>query len=235
MKSKFIKNIITVFFSFAASVIVNAESTIGVPIIDNVMPNPTSINIKWDKIPEFHAEETIIVDSEGKPILNEDGTQQIRVFLVDQYGNKRSAESVKSQITAINAAIGVILAKVGSGALVGTLSGLKKENGTKNKLGGALVGGLVGSAVGVLASTEDIKYARAQKKSLNQQKKLLAAYEKNFTAEGVPVNAQVDISKLADLDLKPETKKSATAEQVMQELANADFNTSDTSAWEIVE
>lgn len=232
MKSKVINSIITVFFLFAVSVNVNAEPTKELSEIDDVTKNLSSVNIKWEVVPEFHAEETIIVDSEGKPVLNEDGTQQIRVFLVDQYGNKRSAESVKSQITAINNAIGVILTKVGTGALIGALSGLK-DNGTKKKLGGALVGGIVGSAAGALASTDDIKYAKAQKKSLKKQEKILAEYEKNFTAEGVPVNAKVDVSKLANLDLKPEAAKSATAEQIKQELANEEFNSSDTSAWNV--
>lgn len=182
----------------------------------------TTPKINWDNIPVFHAEETVIVDADGNPVLNEDGTQQIRVFLVDQEGNKRSAESVKAQINAINKSIGLILAKVGGGAALGALTGGGK-------------GAVAGAAAGALASVDDIKKATAQKKSLNQQKKLLAEYEKNFTAEGVPVNAQVDVSKLTDLNLKPESKKSATAEQVIQELADADFNTSDTSAWEIAE
>lgn len=178
--------------------------------------------INWENVPVYHAEETLIVDDNGNPVLNEDGTQQIRVFLIDQNGNKRSAESVKAQINSINQSIALILAKVGVGAAAGALA----KGGT---------GAVVGAASGAVASIDDIKNAKAQKKSLNQQKKLLAAYEKNFTAEGVPVNANVDISKLEDLDLKPEAKKSATAEQVKQELGNADFNSSDTSAWEIVE
>lgn len=182
----------------------------------------SSPKINWQNVPVYHAEETVIVDAQGNPVLNQDGTRQVRVFLVDQNGNKRSAESVKAQIKAINSSIALILAKVGGGTAIGALAGGGK-------------GAAAGAAVGALASIDDIKNARAQKKSLNQQKKLLAAYEKNFTAEGVPVNAKVDVSNLADLDLKPETTKSATAEQVMQELANADFNTSDTSAWEIVE
>lgn len=181
--------------------------------------NVTKIN--WENIPVFHTEKTVIVDDEGNPVLNQDGTQQVRVFLVDQNGHKRSSESVKAQIDAINDAVVAILAKVGGGAAIGALTGGGK-------------GAAAGAAAGALASADDIKNATAQKKSLNQQKKLLAEYEKNFTAEGVPVNAQVDLTTLADLDLKPEAQKSATAEQIKKELADADFNTTDKD-WEIEE
>lgn len=238
MKSIIIKGVFTLMLLFGANASINAQS-----FLDNLKKvkdkvaekskqivsksNATSTEkINWDNIPVFHAEETVVVDAKGNPVLNKDGTQQVRVFLVDQNGNKRSAESVKAQIKAINKSIGLILAKVGSGTAIGALVGGGKA---------AAAGAVAGAVAGTLASIDDIKNATAQKKSLIQQKKLLAAYEKNFTAEGVPVNAQVDVSYLADLDLKPETKKSATAEQVMQELANADFQTSDTSAWEIAE
>lgn len=234
MKNIIIKGVFTLMLLFGANVSINAQGFLDKlkKVTDKVAEksktivgksNATSTAIiNWDSIPVFHAEVTVIVDAKGNPVLNQDGTQQVRVFLVDQNGNKRSAESVKAQIKAINKSIGMILAKVGGGTAIGALVG-----------GGE--GAAAGAAAGALASIGDIKNAKAQKKSLNQQKKLLAAYEKNFTAEGVPVNAQVDVSNLADLDLKPETKKSATAEQVMQELANADFHTSDTSAWEIAE
>lgn len=234
MKNIIIKGVFTLMLLFGANVSINAQGFLDKlkKVTDKVAEksktivgksNATSTAIiNWDSIPVFHAEETVIVDAKGNPVLNQDGTQQVRVFLVDQNGNKRSAESVKAQIKAINKSIGMILAKVGGGTAIGALVS-----------GGE--GAAAGAAAGALASIGDIKNAKAQKKSLNQQKKLLAAYEKNFTAEGVPVNAQVDVSNLADLDLKPETKKSATAEQVMQELANADFHTSDTSAWEIAE
>lgn len=234
MKSIIAKSVLAIALILNVNSIVNAQGFLDKikKVTDKVLDTST-INagdagttstpiINWEKIPVFHAEETVIVDANGNPVLNQDGTQQVRVFLVDQNGNKRSAESVKTQIKAINKSIGMILAKVGGGTAIGALVGGGK-------------GAAAGAAAGALASINDIKNARAQKKSLNQQKKLLEAYEMNFTAEGVPVNAQIDVSNLADLDLKPETKKSATAEQVMRELAKADFNTSDTSAWDIAE
>lgn len=232
MKNVIVKSVLALTLIFTTNSTVNAQGLLGKlkKVADKVTETAAEVTgngietkkINWDNIPVFHAEETVIVDASGNPVLNQDGTQQVRVFLVDQNGNKRSAESVKAQIKAINKSIGMILAKVGGGTAIGALNGGGK-------------GAAAGAAVGALASIDDIKNATAQKKSLNQQKKLLATYEKNFTAEGVPVNAHVDVSNLADLDLKPETKKSATAEQVMQELANADFNTSDTSAWDIEE
>lgn len=199
-----------------------AKSSIGSVAKKGAEVATSTTKINWENVPVFHAEETVIVDANGNPVLNEDGTQQIRVFLVDQNGNKRSAESVNAQIEAINKSILAILAKVGGGAALGALSGGKD-------------GAAAGAALGALASADDIAKATAQKKSLKQQKKLLATYEKNFTTEGVPVDAKVDVSKLSDLDLKPETTKSATAEDVMKELASENFNMSDTSAWEIAE
>lgn len=233
MKNVIVKIMLAVALFFTTNSTVNAQGFLGkvkkatekvTKTAAEVTGNgdAASTKINWENIPVFHAEETVIVDANGNPVLNQDGTQQIRVFLVDQNGNKRSVESVKNQINAIDKSIVMILAKVGGGAALGALAGGGK-------------GAAVGAATGAIASASDIKNATAQKKSLQQQKKLLAAYEKNFTAEGVPVNAKVDVSELGDLDLKPDAKKSVTAEQVMQELANADFNTSDTSAWEITE
>ena len=48
-----------------------------------------------------------------------------------------------------------------------------------------------------------ISQARKLKKSLAAQKKLIADYEKNFTKEGKPVSAQVDVSKIKGIDAEP--------------------------------
>lgn len=178
-----------------------------------------SVSIAWDKIPVFSAKRVNMTDENGNPVLLEDGTQDYRVLLVDQFGNKRSAQSVKAQIDIINQRVLAILAKVGLGAGIGAL-----QNG--------LSGAAVGAGMGALASIDDISMAKKQKKSLKQQKILLAEYQKNFTEEGKPINAKVDPTKLEGLDLKEDNVLSMTAADIKKELESEDFNSTDTSSWE---
>jgi len=178
-----------------------------------------SVSIAWDKIPVFSAKRVNMTDENGNPVLLEDGTQDYRVLLVDQFGNKRSAQSVKAQIDIINQRVLAILAKVGLGAGIGAL-----QNG--------LSGAAVGAGMGALASIDDISMAKKQKKSLKQQKILLAEYQKNFTEEGKPINAKVDPTKLAGLDLKEDNALSMTAADIKKELDSEGFNSTDTSAWD---
>lgn len=178
-----------------------------------------SVSIAWDKIPVFSAKRVNMTDENGNPVLLEDGTQDYRVLLVDQFGNKRSAQLVKAQIDIINQRVLAILAKVGLGAGIGAL-----QNG--------LSGAAVGAGMGALASIDDISMAKKQKKSLKQQKILLAEYQKNFTEEGKPINAKVDPTKLEGLDLKEDNALSMTAADIKKELESEDFNSTDTSSWE---
>lgn len=178
-----------------------------------------SVSIAWDKIPVFSAKRVNMTDENGNPVLLEDGTQDYRVLLVDQFGNKRSAQSVKAQIDIINQRVLAILAKVGLGAGIGAL-----QNG--------LSGAAVGAGMGALASIDDISMAKKQKKSLKQQKILLAEYQKNFTEEGKPINAKVNPTKLEGLDLKEDNALSMTAADIKKELESEDFNSTDTSSWE---
>lgn len=180
--------------------------------------------INWDKIPEYHVEIVKIVDENGTPILNEDGTEQIRYFLVDQDGNKRSAKAVKDQNTKMLAAIGAIAGKVGIGALAGALSGGKGKN--------KAIGAGIGAAAGLLASTGEINRARKHMKSLKKQKKLIEAYSNNFTAEGLPIDAQANLSKIKDLNLDSDKSVSATTASINQELSGEKFVDTD-DAWEI--
>lgn len=175
--------------------------------------------IQWDSIPVYSAQKFLITDEQGNQLTNADGTPMYRVLLVDQFGRKRSAAAVKAQQEKFNNALISILAKVGSGAIIGAISGGGK-------------GAAVGAAAGTLASIDDIKEAKRQKKSLNQQKKLLAEYQKNFTEEGLPIDAKVDTSKLTDLGLKEDNTVTVTADNIKKELESADFNTTDDSVFD---
>ena len=186
--------------------------------IGDVM-NPPKMD--WDKIPVYTAQ--VINETEnGNPVLNEDGTPKYRVLLVDQFGNYRSVETVKAQKESINKSIVAILAKVGGGAALGAVTGVLSGGGS-----GAAIGAGSGAATGVLASIDDIKNAKKQKKSLKQQDKLLAAYESNFTSEGIPVDAKVDLTKIKDLNINLDNATSKSTAEVKAELENENFTNSD--------
>ena len=184
--------------------------------------------LKWDKVPVYSAKKVTLTNEDGTPMLNEDGTPVTRVFLVDQFGNKRSFEAVQEQHKKINQAITRIILKVGGGAAVGALTGLAAGKGT-----GAAIGAAAGAAGGLALSAKDIKEAKAQKKSLKQQKKLLGAYQKTFTAEGTPIDASVDLSNVDGFDFTAGESVSESAETLKAELASADFNSADDSAWNL--
>lgn len=178
-----------------------------------------AVKIDWGKIPEYSLQRVNTVDAEGNQVMNDDGTPDYQVFLIDQFGNRRSAATVKEQQKKINQAIGVILAKVAIGAGLGGI-----QDGAE--------GAAIGAAAGAIASADDIKMATEQKKSLKQQKKLLETYQKNFTEEGKPVNANVDTSTLDGFDISEENTLSMTANDIKAEIENESF-TKDDSAWEI--
>lgn len=196
----------------------------------NLLKNDSVVKpLKWDKIPVYTAKKVTLTNEYGTPMLNEDGTPITRVFLVDQFGNKRSFEAVREQHKKIDKAITRIILKVGGGAALGALGGLAaKKKGT-----GAAIGAAVGAAGGLVLSAKDIKEAKAQKKSLKEQEKLLAAYQKAFTAEGTPIDASVDLSNVDGIDFTAGESVSQTAESLKAELASEDFNSSDDTAWTI--
>ena len=191
----------------------------------------------WKTVPVFTTQVVLLTDDDGNPLLNEDGTQQKRVFLVDQFGNRRSKESVKAQHKAISKAIGRIIGKVGLGALVG--GGLAylvaKDQGAKDSdaLGYAAAGAAVGMVGGYAISAEDRAIAKEHKKSLKEQKKLIEQYSKTFTDEGIPVDAKVDLTNVKGIDFTKGEAVSLSASEVMKELESSSFNSTDTSAWDL--
>ena len=174
----------------------------------------------WDSIPVYHAAKIYQVDASCAKMKNADGTDIYKVLLVDQFGNKRSASAVKAQHQRINKQIGIVLKNIGVGAGMGAASQLLSGGGLKN----AAVGAASGALTGALASLGNISNIKNERKSLKQQEKLLAAYEKNFTEEGDLKNAEVDPSKIDDLGLKEDNSLSMTAADVKKELADASFN-----------
>ena len=189
-------------------------------------------DIKWNDIPVYTAQKVLVTDEAGNPVLNEDGTQQYRVFLVDQFGNKRSKEAVKAQQAKLNKAIGNILLSTGVGAGVGAVAGrtIGKELGSKTA--GTILGALAGAVIGITSSKSDIEMAKKQRESLKQQKALLEAYAKTFSDEGKPVDAKVDLSQVEGLDLKEDNTLTMAAADIKKELESSDFSTTDDSAFD---
>ena len=206
----------------------------GVDKISAVAGNATGVadgqsgqKIVWDSIPVYVAQKVILTDEGGQVLLNEDGTQQIRVLLVDQFGRRRSPEAVKQQQEAVRKAVVNVLKNTATGAGVGALTGLV-SGGKKGAIGGA-VGG---TAAGLLASADDIKHAKKQRESLKQQEALLEAYQKNFNEEGVPVNASVDPATIEGLALDEKNTVSETTSKIMAEISSAEFKDSDMDAFD---
>lgn len=182
--------------------------------------------LKWDEIPKYEIKEVVAKTSDGAVALNEDGSPMKSYQLVDQYGNVRSAAAVKAQQKKINKAIGNILLKVGGGAALGVAGGLLASKG---KASGGIIGGVAGAAAGLALSADDIKKAKALKKSMKEQEELLAKYEKTFTTEGQPVAA--DASTMAEVESLTKGELSLTAENYKQVLSSPEYASADN--WEV--
>lgn len=163
-------------------------------------------SIDWGKLPKYSAYMMFETDSiTGDTVKYEDGTIKYYVILMDQFGNRRTPETVKAQQKIVNNAVVAILAKVGGGALMGALGGGKK-------------GAAAGAAAGALASAEDIKQATQWKKILNQQKKLLKSYEENYTSEGLPKDSNVSPESIPDLNFDKANITSANTKEIKEQL-----------------
>lgn len=175
--------------------------------------NESTPKVDLKKAPKYSVQLEQEIDNEtNQPLLNEDGTPKLRAFLVDQNGNKRSPEAVKEQMKTINSHLATILAKVGTGAALGALSG------------GGLKSAAAGAATGAVASADDIVIATKLKKDLTKQKKVLEEYEANFTTEGYPKDAKADLSKIKNLDLDLNNVVSKSSAAIKEELENENFN-----------
>ena len=72
-----------------------------------------SAKVDLNKVPVYHAEKIVKLDEAGNQMKNDDGTLQYRVFLVDQFGNIRSAEAVKKQQAKVRKLVATVVGKVG--------------------------------------------------------------------------------------------------------------------------
>ena len=156
---------------------------------------------KWDAIPNYTVVVVNLTDSQGNPILNEDGSQKVRVLFRNEKDSTdyRSSEVVHQQCRELDKIVTRIVAKIGGGAIVGTVGGLLAAK-KKDKGKGALIGGLAGAGAGLALSAGDLKKAKEVKKQMKELEKVLEVYQKNFTREGVPVNASANLSNVEGIN-----------------------------------
>lgn len=168
-----------------------------------------------NNIPYYKAQRIYLTDNNGKKILNNDGTPQMRVLLVDQFGNYRSKESVKAQHAAINKSLAQLIINI-----------IDEVKSTSGSIWEKLFRGYG-------KSDKQIKIINGHQASLKEQNKLIEAYGKSFTAEGTPVKADINLSNVDGIDFTKGEPVSMTAEQVKKEIESEGFNSTDTSAWDI--
>src|SRR5574344_2303855 len=193
-----------------------------------------SAKVDLNKVPVYHAEKIVKLDEAGNQMKNDDGTLQYRVFLVDQFGNIRSAEAVKKQQAKVRKLVATVVGKVGLGALAGV--GLKLASNAiekkKQKAEDLVVAGVAGAATGLAWGASDIAKAKELKKSLKAQEKLGKEYQKSFTDDGEPRSAEVNMDNVAGIEIV-DNNVSKSAEEVKSILDSGDFSEPDDSAWEI--
>ena len=90
----------------------------------------------------------------------------------------------------------------------------------------------MGAGVGLLASAGDIKMIKTQIESLKEQKKLIEFYSQNFTDEGAPKDANIDITKETGIEFNDSNSVSQTTAQIKEELASESFN-STSDDWDL--
>ena len=156
---------------------------------------------KWDAIPNYTVVVVNLTDSQGNPILNEDGSQRVRVLFRNEKDSTdyRSSDVVHQQCRELDKIVTRIVAKIGGGAVVGAVGGLLAAK-KKDKGKGALIGGLAGAGAGLALSAGDLKKAKEVKKQMKELQKVLEVYQKNFTREGVPVNASANLSNVEGIN-----------------------------------
>ena len=147
-------------------------------------------------MPIYSVVEVVETDANGDTIRNEDQTVRKTYRLVDQNGTVCDPNTARKHFKAAMKSGAAILAKVGVGAVAGALVA-KGSGGSKKN---AWLGAGIGAAVGVASAAGDIKELKKQLKLRKQCLRVIAQYQKDFTEEGVPVDANADLSAYQDCE-----------------------------------
>lgn len=207
----------------------------GIETVDKILPDESTENASADSTandsvpspkefleqsPNYSLKKVTLTDAEGNVLKNEDGTIQSKILVIDKDGKVCDRDIAKKHMNAALKSGTIILAKVAATTTGGAIAG-KKIGGKK----GALVGALAGTGAGLLISAGDIKKVNQQITLMKECKKLLAAYEKNFTVEGEPIDATADLKDIEGFDFTALGEVQKSTEDIKNEFA-ASKNTS---------
>lgn len=167
-----------------------------------------------DNAPHYTVKKVYETAENGDTLRNDDGTIRAHYLVFDKDDKVCDANTAQKMINSRLKAYGAIIAKVGGGAALGVAAGLL----SKNKKA-ALTGGLTGALAGLALSSGDMKKIKELNKSLKEYKATLAAYQKTFTEEGLPIDATVDLSNVDGIDFTKADELTKEAAEVKAELA----------------
>ncbi len=148
------------------------------------------------KTDSFYVAQVYETDENGDTIRNEDGTYRYTYRVLDKDGKVCDPNAAKKYLTAAMKSGGKIVAKVGTGAAVGAAAGILGGGSKKDKW----VSAGVGAAVGLVASADDIKELKTQLKARREYLRVIAGYQQTFTDEGLPVDADADLTDYAECE-----------------------------------
>lgn len=167
-----------------------------------------------DNAPHYTVKKVYETAENGDTLRNDDGTIRAHYLVFDKDDKVCDANTAQKMINSRLKAYGAIIAKVGGGAALGVAAGLL----SKDKKA-ALTGGLTGALAGLALSSGDMKKIKELNKSLKAYKATLAAYQKTFTEEGLPIDATVDLSNVDGIDFTKADELTKEAAEVKAELA----------------
>ena len=166
--------------------------------------------------PSFSVKKVFELDEKGDTLKNEDGTCKYKFLLIDKEGKVTDRQTARKHLYAARKAGAIILAKVGASAAAGGVVG-KKVGGTK----GALIGAGIGAVAGLAGSGKDIKKVKAEMAIYKDYKKLIDTYEKTFSEEGQPLQADVDLSDVDGINFNDCETISKPSSLVAQEIKDS--------------
>ncbi len=157
--------------------------------MDSILLTPMKFEVK-----------RVTVYNEAGDSLNADGTVRYSYRVVDENNKVYDPGVVEQMVDDRTKAYTKILAKVGTGAILGAVGGFLSGGSKKDKSKNAIIGGVGGAAIGLLASKDNIATINSINKDIKQLKAVLEAYKQTFTDEGLPKDVAADLSNVNGID-----------------------------------
>lgn len=150
-----------------------------------------TINAKTflDKAPSFEVKKLTILNENGDTLRYEDGSIQYHYLVYDQNGNICHPETAKKLTNSALKSGAVILVKLA--ASFGAAKSFKLKNWQSI---------LVSVGITGITSISDIKNIKNKTRELKAYKQALDKYEATFTEEGLPRDAEADLSDYVDCE-----------------------------------